>query len=62
MKRPASRKPATIQLHLPLLQESARVGTADPQSDLIVALVELLIGAAHVGREQGGDDAFEAHR
>lgn len=62
MKRPASRRPATIQLHLPLLQGAARIGAADPQPELIVALVELLIGAARVGREERGDDEFEAHR
>jgi hypothetical protein len=62
MKRPAPRIPPTIQLHLPLLQGPVRAGTADPQPELIMALVELLIGSTHVGREEGGDDESEAHR
>ena len=60
MKRPVPRIPA-IQLHLPLLEAPARIGTTDRQPDLIMALVELLIGAARVGPE-GGDDESEAHR
>jgi hypothetical protein len=35
---------------------------ADKQAELVLALVELLIGAARVGLEEGGDDESEAHR
>jgi hypothetical protein len=61
MKRPVPQIPA-IQLHLPLLEGPTRIGTADPQPDLITALVELLIDAARVEPEDGGDDESEAHR
>ncbi len=57
-----SRLPATIQLKLPLLQSLASVVPEDKQAELILALVELLIGVAHVGLEDGGDDESEAHR
>ena len=62
MKRPVRRIPATIQLHLPLLQAPVRNGPANPPSELILALIDLLIHAAHGGREDGGDDESEAHR
>jgi len=51
-----------MQLNLPLLQGPTRVVPDDKQAELVVALVELLIGAAHVGLEDGGDDEPEAHR
>jgi hypothetical protein len=53
---------ATIQLNLPLLQGPTCVVPDDKQAELVLALVELLIGAAHVGLEDGGDDESEAHR
>lgn len=56
------RLPATIQLNLPLLQPPASVVREDKQAELILALVELLIGAAHISLEDGGDDESEAHR
>jgi hypothetical protein len=62
MKRAVPRNPATIQLHLPLLQAPVRNGAADPPSELILALIDLLLDAAHSGREDGGDDESEAHR
>lgn len=62
MKSPAPRLPATIQLNLPLLQGPARVVADDKHTELVLALVELLIGAAHVGRNGGGDDESEADR
>jgi hypothetical protein len=58
----APRLPATLQLNLPLLQGPARVVPDDQQAALILALVELLIGAARVDLEDGGDDESEAHR
>ena len=53
---------ATIQLNLPLLQVPTCVVPDDKQAELVGALVELLIGAAHVGLEDRGDDESEAHR
>ena len=54
--------PPTIQLHLPLLQGPTCVVPDDKQAELVLALVELLIGAAPVGPTEGGDDASETHR
>jgi hypothetical protein len=62
MKRPVPRIPATTQLHLPLLQAPLRNGGIDPPSELILALIDLLIDAAQGGRKGGGDDESEAHR
>jgi hypothetical protein len=62
MKPLTLRVDATIQLNLPLLQGPTYVVPADQQAALVVALVELLIEAAHVGLEDGGDDESEAHR
>jgi hypothetical protein len=62
MKPLSPRFQAIIQLNLPLPQESTSVVPADRQAELVLALVELLIGAAHVGVEDGGDDESEAHR
>ena len=53
---------ATLQLNLPLLQGPTCVVPDDTQAELVLALVELLIGAAHVGVEDGGEDESEAHR
>jgi hypothetical protein len=61
MKPPAPRLHATIQLNLPLLQGPACGVSDDKQAELVLALVELLIGAVHVGFEDGGDDESEAH-
>ena len=52
----------TIQLNLPLLQGPTCVVPADQQAELVVALVALLIDAAHVGLTDGGDDESEADR
>jgi hypothetical protein len=62
MKLLSPRVQATIQLNLPLPQGPTCVVPADKQPELVLALVELLIGAAHVGIEDGGDDDSEAHR
>jgi len=51
-----------IQLNLPLLQEATSGIPEDKQAELILALVELLIGAVHNGLTDGGDDASETHR
>ena len=58
----APRLPATIQLNLPLLQAAGVRGAGGQTGELTRALVELLIGAAHVDPEDGGDDESEAHR
>jgi len=60
MKPLTPRLSATIQLNLPLLQGSLGVVPDDKQVELVLALVELLIGAIHV--KDGGDDESEAHR
>lgn len=52
----------TIQLSLPLLQGATSGIPKDKQAELILALVELLIGAVHNGIKDGGDDASESHR
>jgi len=52
----------TIQLNLPLLQGATSGIPEDKQAELILALVELLIGAVHNGRTDGGDDASESQR
>ena len=62
MKPPTPRVHARIQLNLPLLQGPACVVPNDKQAELVLALVELLIGAVQVSLEDGGDDASEAHR
>ena len=46
MKPPAPRR--TLQLNLPLLNLPACVVPTDKQADLVLALVELLIGAARI--------------
>jgi hypothetical protein len=61
MKPPAPRSRATSQLNLPLLQEPTGAVPNGTQAELILALVELLIGA-HVSLGAGGDDESEAHR
>ena len=62
MKPLIPRLHATIQLNLPLRQGPTCVVPDDKQAELVLALMELLIGAAHVGVEDGGDDESEAHR
>jgi hypothetical protein len=62
MKPMTSRVGATIQLNLPLLQGPTHVVPADQQAELVVALVELLIDAAHGGVMDGGNDESEADR
>jgi hypothetical protein len=62
MKPLIPRFQATIQLKLPLPQGLTWVVPDDKQAELVRALVELLIGAAHVGLEDGGDDESEADR
>ena len=62
MKPLTPRLSATIQLNLPLLQGSLGVVPDDKQAELVLALVELLIGAVHVDVKDGGDDESEAHR
>ena len=58
----APQSPTKIQLNLPLLQGPTCVVPDDTQAELILALVELLIGAAQADVEDGGDDESEAHR
>jgi hypothetical protein len=53
---------ATSQLNLPLPQGPTWVLPADRQAELVVALVALLIDAAHVAVKDGGDDESEADR
>ena len=56
---------SSIQLNLPLLQIPASVIPANKQADLVVALVELLLGAVVESadtRIDGGDHEREAHR
>lgn len=60
--KPPARPRATSQLNLPLLQGPTGAVPSVTQAELILALVELLIGAARVSLEEGGDDASEAHR
>ena len=62
MKPPAQRLRAMSQLNLPLLQRPTGLVPDDKQAELILALVELLIGAAQIGRRNGGDDESEADR
>jgi hypothetical protein len=57
--------PFSPQLHLPLLSIPATVIPPEKQSELVFALVELLIGAAHTitpSRRDGGIDECQAHR
>lgn len=63
MKPPPSR--VSLQLNLPLLNLPACVVPNDKQAELVLALVELLVGAAHATVEDmrdGGDDERETHR
>lgn len=60
--KPPLQSRATIQLNLPLLQQPALAVPHDSQAELVRALVELLIQAAHAGLEDGGDDEPEADR
>jgi hypothetical protein len=63
MKPPPSR--VSLQLNLPLLNLPACVVPNDKQAELVLALVELLVGAAHTTVEDmrdGGDDERETHR
>ncbi len=62
--KPSPSRPSR-QLNLPLLQIPASVIPADKQADLVVALVELLLGAIiepASTRVDGGDHEREAHR
>lgn len=63
MKPPSQRRRPSAQLNLPLLNVPASVLPDDRQSELALALVELLVSAA---KEQcpreGGDDERQAHR
>jgi hypothetical protein len=54
-----------LQLNLPLLQIPASVMPTDKQADLVVALVELLLGAVvepSDAHSDGGTHEREAHR
>jgi hypothetical protein len=63
MKRLTPGVDATIQLNLPLQQQTrTQVMPADQQAELVAALVALLINAAQVGVKDGGDDESEADR
>lgn len=59
-----SRLRSNFQLNLPLLQGPPCVMPADKQAELVLALVELLIGAVlePSAIPDGGDDEREAHR
>ena len=52
----------TSQLNLPLLQGRTCVLPDDKETELVQALVELLISAASSGAARGGDDESETHR
>ncbi len=55
----------TAQLNLPLLTVSASVVPVERQGDLVVAIMDLLLGAANeaAGKSSnGGDDECEAHQ
>lgn len=53
----------SAQLKLPLLDMPSSVLPDDKQTELTLALVDLLVSAAHdLGRSEGGDDEREAHR
>jgi hypothetical protein len=57
--------PLSPQLGLPLLHIPETVIPADKHEELVLSLVELLIGAAHAitrGRRDGGVDERETHR
>jgi hypothetical protein len=60
MKTRALRSPAA-QLNLPLPHRTPCLVPEDQQAALVVALVELLIRAAHA-EAHGGDDESEADR
>jgi hypothetical protein len=65
MKSPVPRSHPTVQLNLPLLNVGRCVLPREKQTELVLALVELLIGAATdtaVRRDDGGDDARKTHR
>ena len=59
--RPPRVRP-TMQLNLQLLQGPTYVIPDNKQAELVLALVELLIGAAHIGPTDGGDDESKTHR
>jgi hypothetical protein len=65
MKPSAPRSRPTGQLNLPLLNVRGCALPHDKQTELVVALVELLIGGAgDIGRQRdgGSDNAGETHR
>jgi hypothetical protein len=62
MKPLTPRLHATSQLNLPLHHGPTCVVPPDTRAELILALVELLIGAVQVDLEDGGDDESETHR
>ena len=65
MKSPAPRSHPTVQLNLPLLNVGGCVPPREKQAELVLALVELLIGAATdtaVRPHGGGADVRETHR
>ena len=53
-----------LQLKLPMLHLPRCVIPSEQQTELVLALVELLVGAAHprVRDSNGGDDERETHR
>lgn len=62
MHRRLVRSPATPQLNLPLPHAPACLVPADKEAELVLALVELLVRAAHRGLANGGGDESEADR
>ncbi len=63
MKQPA--QPFHLQLNLSLLNASATAVPGEKQSELTLALVELLISAAGEGvkpQTNGGENESETHR
>jgi hypothetical protein len=65
MKVRAPQPRLTAQLNLPLLTGSASVVPGDRQADLVLALMELLLGAADAAAgkvSDGGDNECETHR
>jgi hypothetical protein len=61
MRRPRRARP-NAQLNLPLAHAPASVLPDDKQTELVLALVELLVSAAMESPSDGGDDERQADR
>jgi len=56
------RSPATTQLNLPLPHAPACLVPPEKEAELVLALVELLVRAAHGDLDDGGGHESEADR